>query len=407
MLTWVQSPYPSAAVNSPSPRNIAGIRPTSLSQLDQTNQAGQPNFPPIPSPITSPRGQASPAASAQSLGTRTVAENNPSTQVAASVIGSHIQNSTDPPFTATQNATPVQAPAMLVRPSLAQPLLRVAPRETPTSLPQAKRPRLSMAVPSNGQAQTASAPVSTADMLLNIIDDHIEAWGGWAALDKDLEASRYKVIRQACTEGDTMYLVVHQILCLWSINEEAVLANVALSRSTLNTAFMALFTVLGNNSRIRAEHISWLSRFPMQLEDSPLLRQDRVRPLLELFLSRLATEWAPLTAKLGTRGFPIMLAEMNTLLQCPSKTILPIFSNWSVRAYVGDSPTVTHNFKMLFFEDAMNEGQIQSQGLAVDEVNRRRGLMIDRYVLLAARSKELRNRPGKFAYASSADFHWG
>ena len=276
----------------------------------------------------------------------------------------------------------------------------------PTALPPSpKRPRLA---PNPRNANTSPARDLTAQMghLALVVQQRILSLGGLGNLKKDVERARYKFLQDACSRRDHFYAVLHQLFCLWSLQNPVIYQILMpMDQKSVNKAFNLLSQFLRPNTTIQTDHLSWFAASPMPSEGNLTLA-----PLFHscvsdviLFLTALADHWRHLLTSVQQRQYPITANELIQVLRCPSPILRGILYTVSRRSLaIPDS--VANDLNNLFLRDESIEvssraGQTEGRGMVSS-----RHELAAQYRSLVLEAQRTAAQLGKFT--RHLPFHW-
>ena len=191
---------------------------------------------------------------------------------------------------------------------------RGSDRADPAASPQPPRPVL---------------PESYAQVVMG----RIRTLGGLTNLDSGLVQPRYRYLLEACRQRDDVYVLLHQVFCLWSHEKPFRYERLSpMPRETVDEAFDRLSYILRSNSAMEEEHLAWFAAFPAPLESglSPfdILHMADIVSLLKA----LAHIWPHLLNAVRERSAPAMAWELRYTLSCPSPILRGTLSTFSRRA---------------------------------------------------------------------------
>lgn len=196
------------------------------------------------------------------------------------------------------------------------------------------------------------------------IQKHIEELGGESSLEL-LERIRYKMLADACVKSDVMYLVLHQLFCLWALDGEAARSFLQPYSKVADSTFKLLSFALQDNSRLSAETLRWFSSFPLQGDVSEWRRQGyprEFRVMLETpFMRYFARTWGSLMERLEARKYPFLVWEMKDLLFCTSPILRDVLFTSSRRRLGFTDDTIMRDLiqelHQIYARDCKNESR--------------------------------------------------
>jgi hypothetical protein len=161
----------------------------------------------------------------------------------------------------------------------------------------------------------------------------IRTLGGLPNLDNGLVQPRYRYLLEACRQKDDVYVLLHQVFCLWSHEKPFRYERLSpMPRDTVDEAFGRLSYILRSNSAMEEQHLAWFAAFPAPLESelSPfdIIHIAGIVRLLKAF----AQTWPPLFNAVRERSVPLMACELRYTLSCRSRILRGTLSTFSRRA---------------------------------------------------------------------------
>ncbi|THC96423.1 hypothetical protein EYZ11_004072 [Aspergillus tanneri] len=195
--------------------------------------------------------------------------------------------------------------------------------QTTHAHPPVSRPRQPRQPPSPAGAQGRAPTIDNV-----FFDNSVRNVGGFAAhLEKSgyysgsFEQARLRLLAKACGQRDCMYLMMHQVYCLYSLAPTEFLklpgftAHEARGLSVFERAMVA-------NHLLSPEFLQWCAHFPGQI--TVLMQRPVFRAAMEevlLCLRRLADQWKPYIDHVFLRGFPPFVAELTERFGITSITL--------------------------------------------------------------------------------------
>jgi hypothetical protein len=151
-----------------------------------------------------------------------------------------------------------------------------------------------------------------------LIHAHVESVGGIQYLNKDLERPRFQLLSEACNTEDSFYVALHQLFCVWDSPGRAVIANFDgifqgfPATPVLAVAFKVLGQLIRDNEGLAPNHLKWFIDFPSPLANLVNTSEPYRKILINVgqFLSKLASDWAPLSRLCSHRGYPPLVDEL-------------------------------------------------------------------------------------------------
>lgn len=189
------------------------------------------------------------------------------------------------------------------------------------------------------------------------IDARIAQFGGLLGFSNELDKLRYQYLKSACDISDTFYVVLHQFLCHWTIQRDAVTRNLAqIPEDVVNKAMNLLQNIVRLNSDLTMEHLSWFATFPL-----PVLEQaGPIRHEIARYLFAFASQWEELQREFASRQVPLTACELVIVLKCKSKTLNGVLFTVSRRSMGIDDPDALA-LNRLFSEDQQMEDMFAIQ----------------------------------------------
>ncbi|RFU26233.1 hypothetical protein B7463_g10101, partial [Scytalidium lignicola] len=206
--------------------------------------------------------------------------------------------------------------------------------------------------------------------LLPIIDNHVKVY----PLNSDFEKPRIHLLREACFNGDAFYVALHQIFCLWSIDQQVIQMIPGIREySNLTFSFETIGHWLRRNDGLASHHLRWFSEFPSPLSDlvaKSAPYRDAVADV-GLFLKKMASDWPSFFQQCRARGYPPLVDEMLNHMKLPSPMLRRIMFIASRRnMQIHDGP-LGEAVDQIFAEDQRSHQQLASQSVSPTLVNER------------------------------------
>ncbi|KAI1142530.1 hypothetical protein F5Y05DRAFT_409680 [Hypoxylon sp. FL0543] len=171
------------------------------------------------------------------------------------------------------------------------------------------------------------------------LHNRVQSIGGEQNLDLEIELPRYRLLGQACAQGDLFFLVLHQLFCLWTINRPVVhrLCYEWMPHlSVVDSAFGMMGTLLKSNTKLRLEHLQFFAEFPFLMAS---LHQFPVYPVYKAtekqvfgFLLRLGLKWIAIHQEHQIKGYPVLMSELLDGLELYSPILQAILFRASKRS---------------------------------------------------------------------------
>ncbi|KAI0842575.1 hypothetical protein F5Y06DRAFT_130242 [Hypoxylon sp. FL0890] len=189
------------------------------------------------------------------------------------------------------------------------------------------------------------------------LEARIQSIGGEQNLDVQIERPRYQLLGEACSEGDLFFVALHQLFCLWAINQSSVhlLCNEGVHNpSLIDSAFGTMGTLLKSNSKLRPEHLQWFASFPGPLsnfQNFPAYNL-ALRQALD-FLMCVAHKWIAVHQEHQIKGYPLLMSELLDGLLLYSPILQAILFRASRRSLgIADGPAAIQ-IEALFKSDQL------------------------------------------------------
>ncbi|KAB5554389.1 hypothetical protein GE09DRAFT_964139 [Coniochaeta sp. 2T2.1] len=311
------------------------------------------------------------------------------------------QSAAGTPQPATSRADHPQL--MFMFPSMLIGSSRPAQPPTPNPEPAANRQR-----PNDGSGRPPQVDIAAQ---AGLIDTYMASQGGPDAFTKDAEQPRFQLLSRACAHGDTHFVALHQLHCMWSRRREDVYAILGNDHKVIDPGFLVVELVLKSNDLIHPRHKDWMADFPHRL--SLILQAyqghrqcskyvEAVHDAV-VFLARAAVSYGSLAMAMESRGYPYLVDELLGQLGCRSITLQhALFTASRRRLLVADG----HFGRILdqaFFQDQRQHQDQSGAFLHMDpipdprELERRNSRLIDHYKTivqeaLRSRQEEQRRR---------------
>ncbi|CAG8962420.1 hypothetical protein HYFRA_00014049 [Hymenoscyphus fraxineus] len=220
-------------------------------------------------------------------------------------------------------------------------------------------PQLSHAIDSNfarpAKRQRTRAPMPSLKPKINMIDQQMRSLA--QVPNSFLEYPRYGLLKEACENEDAFYVALHQIFCLWDLDKDhhrsqiVDIANFP-SAGVLQVSFVYLGWLIRDNTALLADHKTWFANFPSPFNllktSEPYMRAvDNVG----VFLSKLQTEWLPLSTEVESRKYPPLVDEMVSRIGLLSPTLQQVFFTASRRNLGFKEDVLGQHMETLFRRD--------------------------------------------------------
>jgi hypothetical protein len=304
-----------------------------------------------------------------------------------------------------QDQNPVQSsrpPAPLIQHSLPQSggtPVSSSPSMAQSQIPlQASRPT----VPPNKRQRTQEPVMPSLKPRIQLIKAHIASVGGTQNLNNGLERPRFQLLQEACENQDVFYVVLHQLFCVWDFNSQE-LAGVA--GLPMGPALILAFKIVGHlirdNQGLAPNHLKWFSLFPSPLKDLLRTSEPYRRTVNEVgfFLTRLASDWGPLSKQCQARGYPPLVDELVNRMGLLSPVLQGIVFTATRRNLGLDDVPFGNDMEEIFREDKMGHQELAlryntARPPTANEVKERNQKLVDKYMALSAKLKAQQRMPG-------------
>ncbi|VUC36934.1 unnamed protein product [Clonostachys rosea] len=219
------------------------------------------------------------------------------------------------------------------------------------------------------------------------LDERIAASGGWGNLGGGIESPRFKYLRDAVVAGDGFYVLLHQLLCLWSLDaNRAYVALPTLAPATIDHGFGFLMNILRSNSLLDRDSLVWFAHFPQPVAGDGLIAIPSLAPRLGVFLNAFVQCWDQMLAQARSRKYPLTAFELGPTLNCDSRILQGTFFTVS-RRVVGIPDPVAGQLNGLFCKDQEDEAHLRANGAPADLLVKYRSDQIRQYSDLARRAR--------------------
>ncbi|KAH9212537.1 hypothetical protein DL95DRAFT_177162 [Leptodontidium sp. 2 PMI_412] len=148
---------------------------------------------------------------------------------------------------------------------------------------------------------------------ISLIDRHIQSVGGMMNLNTGLERPRFQLLSDACQNEDPFYVALHQIFCVWDVNRSEVTDIQGYPNgNVLQSAFSILGQLIRDNDQLAPAHKIWFAQFPSPLKHLLTTSAPYRHTVADVgvFLTRLTSEWAPLSTECSQRRYPPLVDEL-------------------------------------------------------------------------------------------------
>lgn len=228
-------------------------------------------------------------------------------------------------------------------------------------------------------------------VMANNLDSYISDRGGIAKLPEDgTTAPRVRLLKDAIEKADYFYIVLHQILCLWTLDTKAAHNLLGLPPDVTESALGIVQNVLRKNENMGQDTIFFFANFPAS-SASGLWHTEAYRNHIgeiSRFLNNLHEQWnrilVPAMRPHSGRGYPILADELRYQLKLRSPILETIFFTVTRRhTGVPDGP-IADQMNALFRQDSQND---QTQ-MSDEEQRVFQRSLISRYKTLVSQSQQ-------------------
>lgn len=167
-------------------------------------------------------------------------------------------------------------------------------------------------------------PNGPSNPLLQRVNDFLNSIGGRRHLGSQYADDRFEAVETAVREGDELFLILHQIFCLSSINPQAIPRSV--SENPNYTATMRYLTLLlTSNEGLRKDLLKWFSEFPEPLPNF-VMNSPRAMQLLHAVNVTMygIQNNHTLLNLVAKRGYPPLAQELNSMLGIRSHHLMKL-----------------------------------------------------------------------------------
>ncbi|KAK0102510.1 hypothetical protein ONS95_006124 [Cadophora gregata] len=159
---------------------------------------------------------------------------------------------------------------------------------------------------------------------VSLIEKHIASAGGLQNLNTGLERPRFALLTDACRNEDPFYVALHQVFCVWDLNQQEVIIIPGYPNSNiLQAAFKILGALIRDNDQLAPVHKIWFAQFPGPLGQLLVVSEVYRQSITDVgvFLERLTVEWVSLSTEWTQRGYPPLVDELVSRLGLLSPTL--------------------------------------------------------------------------------------
>ena len=249
------------------------------------------------------------------------------------------------------------------------------------------------------QAVASTSPQSLKPVLVQWreqIEDRLHSYRISESLPQ-LDRLRYKLLRDACLRVDPLYIVLHQVFCLWSLNRQEAYTLLKSPSRVVDLSFELLLCALRNNSELSPAHLEWFSSFPLHVNAANVatLGGSEIRDVfrqVNAFIAHLATGWQQLLVSIDSRKYPLMIWEMKDILKCESIVLQEIFFTSSRRRLAPDASIQANEILRVFAWDRKNESAtVEGSKRSIVRAN-----LAEKYKFLILQARTKANPTGMF-----------
>ncbi|KAL0777702.1 hypothetical protein CaCOL14_005355 [Colletotrichum acutatum] len=223
------------------------------------------------------------------------------------------------------------------------------------------------------------------------LDSYISDRGGMAKLPEDgTTAPRVRLLKDAIEKADYFYIVLHQILCLWTLEKKAAQELLGLPPDVTDGALGIMQNVLRKNENMGHDTIFFFANFPAS-SASGLWHTEAYRNHtrdISRFLNNLHEQWnrilVPAMRPHSGRGYPILADELRYQLKLRSPILETIFFTVTRRHTGVPDGLIADQMNALFRQDSQND---QTQ-MSEEEQRVFQHSLISRYKILVSQSQQ-------------------
>ncbi len=229
-----------------------------------------------------------------------------------------------------------------------------------------------------------------------ILQNHILMCKTGMGSESNIQQARLQLLRDACEQGDLVFIVLHQIFCRWSVaaNEiRQICSEAGYDISLIEAAFGTMGTLLRHNSTLQPEALQWLSNYPAPLAElrREAVYTDALRLALD-FLLRLSFHWMITTYEHQTSGYPLLMDEMvkKFALYSPVLQVIIFRASWRNLGMKDDRAgqqmeAMFREDQRLYHNDGSNGGSCSSRSPAY------RASLVTKYqtLVMEARARDM------------------
>ncbi|KXH63838.1 MIZ/SP-RING zinc finger [Colletotrichum nymphaeae SA-01] len=223
------------------------------------------------------------------------------------------------------------------------------------------------------------------------LDSYISDRGGMAKLPEDgTTAPRVRLLKDAIEKADYFYIVLHQILCLWTLDTKAAQDLLGLPPDVTDSALGIVQNVLRKNENMGQDTIFFFANFPAS-SASGLWHTEVYRNHtgdISRFLNNLHEQWnrilVPAMRPHSGRGYPILADELRYQLKLRSPILETIFFTVTRRHTGVPDGLIADQMTALFRQDSQNDHTQMSE----QEQRAFQHSLISRYKILVSQSQQ-------------------
>ncbi|KAK1448350.1 MIZ/SP-RING zinc finger [Colletotrichum cuscutae] len=215
--------------------------------------------------------------------------------------------------------------------------------------------------------QPAGTSRDSLDSFLQVVmaknlDSYISDRGGMAKLPEDgTTAPRVRLLKDAIEKSDYFYIVLHQILCLWTLDTKAAQDLLGLPPDVTDSALGIVQNVLRKNENMGQDTIFFFANFPAS-SASGLWHTEAYRNHtgdISRFLNNLHEQWnrilVPAMRPHSGRGYPILADELRYQLKLRSPILETLFFTVTRRHTGVPDGLIADQMTALFRQDSQND----------------------------------------------------
>lgn len=274
---------------------------------------------------------------------------------------------------------------------------------TPVYMHTASQAHFVHDAPNDGHLSNQCSPQD-----IRMARDHMVVWrqaliefmnkpSGLRGSTRTLEAWRCSVMIDACKSNDVICLALHQLYCLWSVDQRTLHLMLPAGSHMFATAFELLATIMKPNTLIHPQYLLWFSRFPFNLADAgrryPYFGETSTQ--IVRFLSSFAHKWPAILCSVRQRRYPVLVSELITELSCNSTWLQIMLFTFSWRMFGPGDAYVAQEFANALQADKAHEMQAAMQPSNWAYLRQARENIKRRYVAITSRLISQSNNTGE------------